>query len=149
MNKIINNYYTIIIFRIILGAVFIYASIDKIQNPEIFSQNIDNFHFFPIFLNNMIALILPWIELFVGICLIMNIFISGASVITIALYMIFIIILSQAVLRGIDVHCGCFKVNNDTITNFKYELINRIILDFISLFMAFVVYKNCNNLKAE
>ena len=44
----------------------------------------------------------------------------------------FIFILSQAVFRGIDVHCGCFKsVADSGVTDLRFELIKRIIEDFI------------------
>ena len=48
--------------RFILGYIFLYASIDKIVNPIAFSSNIDNYHISPIYLNNIAALIIPWIE---------------------------------------------------------------------------------------
>jgi len=44
------------------------------------------------------------------------------------LLVFFIFILSQAVIRGIDIHCGCFKLEADAgTTNFRLELIKRTI----------------------
>ena len=48
-----------VIFRIILGIIFIYASYDKILDPAGFSKNIHNFHITPIAIENIIALVLP------------------------------------------------------------------------------------------
>ena len=128
------------IFRIILGIVFIYASYEKILNPEGFSDNIHNFHITPAAVENLAALIIPWLELIVGLFLIFGVFLEGATSITIGLYIFFIIILSQAVFRGIDVHCGCFKTEADGgVTDLRFELIKRIIEDFMLLGMAFVV----------
>ena len=128
------------IFRIILGIVFIYASYEKILNPEGFSDNIHNFHITPAAVENLAALIIPWLELIVGLFLIFGVFLEGATSITIGLYIFFIIILSQAVFRGIDVHCGCFKTEADAgVTDLRFELIKRIIEDFMLLGMAFVV----------
>ena len=56
--------------RVILGIVLIYASIDKIIDPVSFSDSIDNYHISPYILNNIAALIIPWIELLIGLCLI-------------------------------------------------------------------------------
>ncbi|MBR38916.1 MAG: hypothetical protein CL888_01690, partial [Dehalococcoidia bacterium] len=50
----------VIISRLILGAVFIYASIDKIQNPADFAKAINNYHVLPFGLENLMALALPW-----------------------------------------------------------------------------------------
>lgn len=148
MRKILSNKYINLIFRLILGYVFIYASIDKIQNPAEFSDTIDNFHISPISINNLLALFIPWIELVIGICLITGIFISGASIISIGLFLLFIFVLSQAVIRGIDTNCGCFKVTEEIQNlDFKAELIKRIFEDILLLSMTFVVYLNIHNLR--
>ena len=93
-----------LIFRVILGIIFIYASYDKILDPVGFSKNIHNFHVTPIAVENLAALIIPWLELIIGVFLIFGLFLEGATSITIALLVFFIVILSQAVFRGIDVH---------------------------------------------
>ena len=140
MKSILKNKKIILLFRFILAFVFIYASIDKIINPIEFSNNIDNYHITPIFLNNIFALIIPWIELIVGCCLLFNVLFDGAVNLTIGLLVWFIFILTQALLRGIDLNCGCFDLlekSNDV--NLRLEMINRIVQDIIFLFMAFVL----------
>ena len=133
-----------LIFRVILGIIFIYASYDKILDPAGFSKNIHNFHVTPIAVENLAALIIPWMELIIGVFLIFGVFLEGSTSITIGLYIFFIFILSQAVFRGIDVHCGCFKTEADAgVTDLHMELIKRIVEDFVLLGMAFVIkYKN-------
>ena len=131
-----------LIFRIILGIIFIYASYDKILDPAAFSKVIHNFHTTDnlVWVENLVALILPWLELIVGVFLIFGVFLEGSTSITIGLYIFFIFILSQAVFRGIDVHCGCFKTEADAgITDLRMELIKRIGEDFLYLGMAFVI----------
>lgn len=131
------------IFRLILGLVFIYASYEKILDPIGFSKNIHNYHVTPIFIENIIALVLPWMELIIGLFLIFGLFLEGTISITISMLVFFILLLLQAVLRGIDVHCGCFKIDaNNESTNFQFELIKRIIEDFIFLAMAYVIKLN-------
>ena len=49
--------------RLILGGVFIYASIDKILNPGDFAKIISNYHVLPFGLENLLAITLPWVEL--------------------------------------------------------------------------------------
>ena len=133
-----------LIFRVILGIIFIYASYGKILDPEAFSKNIHNFHITPISVENLAALIIPWLELIIGVFLIFGLFLEGTTSIIIALLVFFIIILSQAVFRGIDVHCGCFKTDADVGTmDLRMELIKRIGEDIIYLGMAFIVkYKD-------
>lgn len=115
----------------------IYASFDKIGNPEAFAKIIRNYHVIPYTTTNLFALVLPWVEFYTGVCLILGIFVDGASIITIAMMGVFIIALSQAVLRGIDIECGCFKVVGGS----SKVGIQRIIEDIVYLGMAFIVWK--------
>ena len=131
-----------LVFRVILGLIFIYASYSKILDPAAFSNNIHNFHITDnfVWVENLVSLILPWLELIVGIFLIFGVFLEGATSITIGMFIFFIIILSQAVFRGIDVHCGCFKTEADAgVTDLRMELIKRIGEDFVFLGMAFII----------
>ena len=131
-----------LIFRLILGVVFIYASYYKILDPVAFSDNIHNFHTTDnlLWVENWVALILPWLEMIVGVFLIFGVFLEGSTSITIGLLTFFIFILSQAVLRGIDVHCGCFKTEADAgVTDLRLELIKRIAEDFVLLGMAVII----------
>ena len=132
-----------LIFRLILGIVFIYASYEKILDPIGFSKNIHNYHATPIFIENIVALVLPWMELIIGLFLIFGLFLEGTISITITILVFFILLLSQAVFRGIDVHCGCFKIEaSNESTNFQFELIKRIIEDIVYLGMAFIIKFN-------
>ena len=150
MKKLIFNKYIIYFFRFIIGCTFIYASIDKINDPKTFSDLIDNFHISPLFISNIIALILPWLELLCGISLITGFLLPSSIIIIMMSLCWFIFILSQAIFRGIDTQCGCFKVEDITTnTNFKIELIKRVVEDVILLLMSFVVYQNISNLKDE
>ena len=128
------------IFRLILGIIFIYASYEKILDPAAFSKNIHNYHITPVGVENLAALIIPWIELIIGVFLILGVFLEGSTSIIIALLVLFIIILSQAYFRGIDVHCGCFKnVADAGTTDLHMELLKRILEDIIYLIMAIII----------
>ena len=99
----------ILLIRIAMGIVFIYASYSKILDPTAFSQNIHNYGVTPLFIENIIALTLPWVELFIGFGLIFNIKYNTCVDISISLMMIFIILILQAYLRGKSIDCGCFS----------------------------------------
>ena len=140
--KFLRSLNLVLITRVILGIIFIYASYEKILDPAAFSKNIHNYHTTDnlIWIENLLALILPWLELIVGVFLIFGVFLEGTTSITIGLYIFFIIILSQAVFRGSDVHCGCFQNESDVgLTDLRLELIKRIGEDFVLLGMAFII----------
>jgi len=105
----LNKFYPIfiIIVRIILGMIFLIASMDKIIDPAGFARDISNYHVIPLGLENSIAIVLPWLELFIGLGLIFGIMVDGASVISGILFIFFIILIFQAILRGFNIDCGC------------------------------------------
>ena len=111
MNYLLNGP-VILLARLILGGIFIFASLDKISNPEAFETAIGNYHVMPFGLENLLALILPWLELLSGIFIIAGIMVDGAAIMIIMMNMVFIIALSQALARGISIECGCFSVSS-------------------------------------
>ena len=141
MIEFIKKYNLPLLARFILGAVFIYASLDKIADPVAFSTNIDNYHISPIAINNLAALILPWVELIIGLSLITGVFLDGASILTIGLLAFFIFIITQAYMRGISLECGCFKTAVDpSLGDLKQEMLWRIFEDILFLVLAIIVY---------
>jgi len=141
MINLFKNINFLLLGRLILGYVFIYASIDKIIDPASFSDIIDNYHITPVLLNNLFALFVPMLELVIGICLIFNLNIKGASFISIALLLWFLFILSQALVRGINVDCGCFDLNSGTLddTELRNNMIKRIFEDIVLIGISLYV----------
>tara|TARA_Y100001934_G_C12242879_1_gene721219 strand:+ start:84 stop:533 length:450 start_codon:yes stop_codon:yes gene_type:complete len=105
MNKI--HPILIFIMRLLVGLVFIIASYDKIIDPAQFARDISNYHIIPFGLENLIAIILPWIELFLGLGIVIGIFIDGSSFLSGTLLVLFILLIFQAMLRGFNIECGC------------------------------------------
>jgi cobalt-zinc-cadmium efflux system protein len=99
--------------RLVLGVVFIIASADKIYNPGPFAQAIYNYQILPDVLINLMAIILPWLELFLGIFLIVGFWLPGAVTLANGLLIVFFGALVFNVARGLDVHCGCFSTSAD------------------------------------
>jgi len=148
MINLFKNINLLLIGRLALGYIFIYASIDKIIDPISFSNVIDNYHITPIILNNLFALFIPWLEFIIGICLIFNIKVHGASFLSIILLLWFIFILTQAIFRGINVECGCFDLNISDLDDLELRknMIKRIFEDIAFLGISlYVNIKSKNN----
>jgi uncharacterized membrane protein YphA (DoxX/SURF4 family) len=107
--KIVSNKYLIVAIRLVLGIVFIYAAIDKIAHPGDFAQNIYNYRMLPAGFINFMALTLPWLEVICGALIIVGIFIRGSAFLIGFMLLIFIIAISFALVRGLDISCGCFS----------------------------------------
>ena len=98
-----------LICRVILGAVFIYASVDKIAHPAAFAELIYNYQILPDAAVNLVALTLPWLEALLGLCLIAGPWLPGTTVVGTGLLAVFIGGLVFNQMRGLDIHCGCFS----------------------------------------
>ena len=95
--------------RLLLGAVFLFASYDKILHPQAFAQAVYNYQILPDAAVNLTALALPWLELLLGLCLMTGFWMPGATVISTGLLAVFIGALVFNQIRGLDVYCGCFS----------------------------------------
>ena len=138
----------LLISRIILGALFIYASIDKIMHPLAFAQVIYQYRLTPPDLINFFAVILPWMELLAGLFLIVGYRVKSSSLVINILLVFFIIVLTITAIRGINVACGCFS----TSTAVKSNLVLRIIEDIGMLLLGLHIllfYKRKSHPKAQ
>ncbi len=97
-----------LLIRIVLGVVFLYASMDKIIHPAAFAETLFHYQVFPNLLVNLTAIVLPWLEAVLGLSLISGILLAGAVFLSNILLSLFLVLLLSAVLRGLDIDCGCF-----------------------------------------
>lgn len=98
-----------ILLRLTFGGLLIAACIDKIQYPLEFAQAVENYRIFGPRFARWVALWLPWLELFVGVFLILNIWFDAAAVLNLVMMAIFFFAVTQAYARGLDINCGCFS----------------------------------------
>ena len=91
-----------------LGLLFIGACLHKIAEPESFALDIATYGILPLVAINLVAIVLPWIELFVGAMLIAGWRVRAASLLVAAMMVVFLAALCIALARGLDMSCGCF-----------------------------------------
>lgn len=113
--------------RLVLGAIFIYASLDKIAHPAAFAGILANYAIVPDFLVTLPALALPWLELIAGLCLVAGAWTRSSALWLSLLLLLFILALGVNALRGINMSCGCFSTSA-TDTENAYVLILRDLL---------------------
>jgi putative oxidoreductase len=103
---------------LLLGALFVYASLDKIAKPADFARIIyhyqligPNQHVGPL-PANLLAVTLPFVEIVAGLLLITGLWRREAALVTAGMLVVFILAVSASLVRGIDVeNCGCFTVS--------------------------------------
>lgn len=138
--KIINSNTFLIVSRVIPALVFIYAGIGKITDPEAFAQSIINYKLFPISSVNIIAIIIPWIELIAGILLLFGIAVKENIVIINALLALFIILVVISMARGLNIECGCYGARGGQQVGFQ-----KIIENGILFLLGFIIFMNKRN----
>jgi putative oxidoreductase len=97
-----------LISRLIMAALFIYASYDKVWQPAEFAQAMANYELIPIWLVNTSSALLAWLELTTGLFLLLGVAIRAAALWTSGLLFFFIGIMIYAGLSGAGYDCGCF-----------------------------------------
>ena len=114
--------------RLLLGIILIYASYHKILAPEEFAKIVYGYGLFPSVTINLIAIIIPFIELVTGIALIIGIYTRPAAIIVIGMLSAFIIAISINIIRGHEFDCGCFSSDTSQAANSAWQTLGRDII---------------------
>ncbi|OGU58247.1 MAG: hypothetical protein A2V66_03380 [Ignavibacteria bacterium RBG_13_36_8] len=130
MRNVVMQKYFLLCLRILLALVFLFAAIGKISNPEEFAVAITNYKMFPTFIINLIAIIVPWIELVIGLLMLFGIAVKENAIIISTFLFCFIIIIAIALIRGLDIQCGCFSTHEGQRIGITKILENFIMLAF-------------------
>ena len=133
----------------ILAFVFIYAGIIQIVDADSFSQSVYIYKLLPDVTVNIIAVVLPWIELCTGLLLLFGISVKENSFLLTGMLMIFIFAIAISLLRGLNIECGCFGTVNGAkvgiskiIENIGLVIIGLILIKFDSDFLSLKVKEN-------
>lgn len=105
------NPYVALLARVFIGLIFIYASLDKIDKPPQFARSVLNYEFFPVWTVNLIAIIVPWLELIVGTLLVIGLFTMASNTIVFGMLIFFFVLIASALARGLEIDCGCFAAS--------------------------------------
>jgi uncharacterized membrane protein YphA (DoxX/SURF4 family) len=111
MNTWLTHPWLTVRVQIALGVIFVVAAWPKIIDPPSFAHMIYNYKIVPSGLINVSALIMPWVEMITGLCLILGLWTRPARWIVSAMLVVFIIAISINLFRGNAIDCGCFDTS--------------------------------------
>ena len=94
--------------RLILAGTFVYAAIIKIVFPNEFFNSVRNYQLIPDYLSYVTAYFLPAFEIVVAILILTKRFFTISTLCITFMLLIFILAISSAWVRGLDINCGCF-----------------------------------------
>jgi len=133
--------------RLILGVIFIYASYDKILHPKAFAEVVYNYQILPDGLINVTAIVLPWLEMLMGIFLIMGFWMPGTVIWCNTLLVVYIGALCFNLARGLDVNCGCFSTTKGSTISIETILWDVAFLALSVYLLFFVFFKRTSGNK--
>lgn len=129
----------LLVLRLALGGVFIYAGASKIVDAQAFAKTVHHFQLTPWTVSVVVAVYLPWLEILAGLALFVRRLALGASLALVVMSAVFLIALSTAWARGLDISCGCFgKEEHKIQTHFPQFFLRdaALLAAAITLFIA-------------
>jgi uncharacterized membrane protein YphA (DoxX/SURF4 family) len=106
--QILSSEYLAFVLRLFVGYYFIYASMSKIPYPAQFAELLSSYRLFPHPLVNLMAVVVPWMELVTGLFIIIGLRNRASAILIILLYIGFNIAVGLNVIAGSPITCGCY-----------------------------------------
>jgi len=94
--------------RVVIGGIFIYAGSQKIIHPVEFADNIAQYQLLGSGMINLVAIGLPVLEVLAGLLFVTGRFDRLAGITILGMCLVFGAALIWAILRGLEIDCGCF-----------------------------------------
>lgn len=98
--------------RLFIGCTFIFASWHKIVSPEQFATILYGYAVFPSHLINVLAIVMPFVELVCGISLITGLLKRSSLLLINAMLAGFVFLIIFNLIRGHEFDCGCFSLGD-------------------------------------
>ena len=126
--------------RIVLGGVLIIAGWLKAFNVSDAENAVRAYKVLPLKLADLVGITLPWVEIGLGLLLILGVATRISAVLAGAIMILFIIAISQAALRGLSIDCGCFGGGGQVAPG-KTKYLQEIGRDTIFTLLAIYIYR--------
>lgn len=137
MKSLLANDYLVLAARIFVGLLFVLVSIDKIANPDAFAVSVTNYKIVSPFFASLFATILPWAELLCGLAVLFGILQKGGSFLLTSLLVVFTAAVASALVRGLDISCGCYTQDPQAGTIGWTKLVENVGLFILTSFLFY------------
>ena len=94
--------------RWLAGGAFVVAGILKVADPAKFALDIGHYRLAPHRLVNLVAVLLPWIEVVTGSFVLAGVWLRASALLLASLTALFFLVIVSALARGLNIECGCF-----------------------------------------
>jgi hypothetical protein len=128
-----------VLARIALGGVFIWSALYKIKWPYMFLGSVYDYEIVGPRCGILIAMVLPWTELFVGVCLLGNVLTRGAIVMAGGMMGLFVFLHAYVISKGLGISCGCFSGSAVEPVGYLSLITNCLLLALCLVYFVFSV----------
>lgn len=94
--------------RMLLGTLFAYAGISHASNSYRFFQSVVAYDLLSVNFSIWVATVLPFLQLIIGVFLLLNVFTEVSFLLATVLLFVFDFAGILAIIRGLNITCGCF-----------------------------------------
>lgn len=122
--------------RLALAGVLLAAALPKLADPAGFAAKLPNYQIFPDALVNLIAAVVPMLELLAALALVSGVLYRGGVWLAGGLLASFTALLASALARGLDLDCGCFGAAVQAEPVSWLDLLRNLVLLAVVLVLA-------------
>lgn len=97
-----------LVARLVLGGALLLAGGLKVGNPSGSARAVQAYDVLPFEVARYVGYALPYVEVIIGLLLVLGLFTRGMAAVGALLMVIFIAGIAQAWARGLSIDCGCF-----------------------------------------
>ncbi|WP_373693967.1 MauE/DoxX family redox-associated membrane protein [Parafrankia sp. BMG5.11] len=128
------------VLRVGLGILWLAAGALKINDPDGMVRSVRAFRILPEALVDPVAYAVPFVEIALGVLLIVGLTVRLAAAISAVLFAVYIAAIASAAARGLRIDCGCFSAGGDLTseapTHYTQEIVRDSALLLASLLLA-------------
>jgi len=136
-----------VLLRVGLGGLFLASSLAKIRQPYDFLSNVYGYELAGPKLGMLAAMVLPWLELILGVCLIGGIFVGGALLFCFILTCFFTFVQASALHRGLSISCGCFNASGSGLIDYTTLIRSLFLLLGCLITWFYLIYRMAPTLR--
>jgi len=131
LGQVLSNRYLTLATRLVLGGVFLFAGAAKLGQLPDFVRLVYQYQVFPWYsLAQIYGYALPFVEVAIGLFLILGLLVRISSVVSMLIVVSFVVAKSVALAQGMNISCGCFGEAATMLVS------QSLIIDFFDLAMG-------------
>lgn len=125
--------------RLVVGGVWVVAGAIKLPDPAASVRAVRAYDLLPESIVPTVGHVLPIVEVLVGVCLIAGLLVRVMAIVSAVLFVAFIIGISAAWARGLQIDCGCFGgggFEEGASDEYPWEIARDAVLLLVSLYLV-------------